>query len=327
MIELLTRHGLLVVFVNVLAEQVGLPVPAIPTLIVAGALVWDGSLGGPAVFGSAFVAASLATIAWYAAGRYQGRRVTRLLCLVSLSPDSCVRQMEQRFTRWGSLALIAANFVPGLSTVSRPLAGATGVGWGRFLAFNSLGLALWTGAGIVLGVIFHAQVNELLEALENYGRGAFEILAVLLALYVAWKWWQRRRFLQSLRIARITAAELSTLIGKGQAPVIVDLRSMIAREEEPRLIPGARVMELTDVGTDSEPLPLDREIVFYCTCPNEASAAEAAQRLMKLGYARVRPLLGGMDAWVEAGFEIVEWEAMMAEEADAAAAVGRAVEA
>jgi membrane protein DedA with SNARE-associated domain/rhodanese-related sulfurtransferase len=308
MLELIQRHGLLIVFANVLAEQLGLPIPAVPTLVIAGALVWDHSLSAPAVFACAFAAATLGNVAWYAAGRWQGRKVMRLLCIVSISPDSCVRQMETRFTRWGSFALVAAYFIPGLSTVARPLAGATGVGWGKFLLMNSLGIVVWALPCIGLGWLFHDQVNELLDMLVAYGRRSVEVILILLLAYLAWRWWQRHTFMKRLRVARITVNELNSLIGAGERPVIVDLRSPIARDEEPRLIPGARVMELTEVGTRTEPLPMDREIIFYCTCPNEASAAEAARRLMGLGYVRVRPLLGGMDAWLEAGYEIVEWQ-------------------
>lgn len=308
MLELIQRHGLLIVFASVLAEQLGLPIPAVPTLVIAGALVWDQGLSAPAVFGCAFAAATLGNVAWYAAGRWQGRKVMRLLCIVSLSPDSCVRQMETQFLRWGSFALVAAYFIPGLSTVARPLAGATGVGWGRFLLMNSLGIVAWAVPCIGLGWLFHDQVNELLETLVAYGRTSVEVLLMALLAYLAYRWWQRQKFLRALRVARITVDELNALIDAGERPVIVDLRSPIARDEEPRLIPGARVMELVEVGSREAPLPTDREIIFYCTCPNEASAAEAARRLMRLGYSRVRPLLGGMDAWIEAGYGIVEWQ-------------------
>jgi membrane protein DedA with SNARE-associated domain/rhodanese-related sulfurtransferase len=307
MLELIERHGLLIVFANVLAEQLGLPIPAVPTLVIAGALVWDHSLSAPAVFACAFAAATLGNVAWYAAGRWYGRRVLRLLCLVSLSPDSCVRQMERQFTRWGPLALVAAYFIPGLSTVARPLAGATGIGWLRFLGMNSLGIVVWAIPFMTLGWLFHDQVNDLLGLLVDYGRRSVEVLLALLGSWLAWRWWQRQRFMKALRIARITADELRRLLESGERPVIVDLRSPIARDEEPRLIPGARVMELTEVGTRTEPLPMDREIIFYCTCPNEASAAQAARQLMGLGYTRVRPLLGGMDAWLQAGYDVVEW--------------------
>ena len=51
-------------------------------------------------------------------------------------------------------------------------------------------------------------------------------------------------------------------------------------------------------------VPTDREVIFYCTCPDEAGAAHVARKLMDLGYTRVRPLLGGLDAWIAAGYQI-----------------------
>jgi rhodanese-related sulfurtransferase len=51
-------------------------------------------------------------------------------------------------------------------------------------------------------------------------------------------------------------------------------------------------------------VPPDREVIFYCTCPDEAGAAQVARKLLDLGYTRVRPLLGGMDAWIAAGYQV-----------------------
>src|SRR5438477_11835425 len=101
MFDLITRHGLALIFANVLLEQLGVPLPAIPTLIVAGALAVDGTLSAPAVFGVAFAASMIGDCAWYVAGRQYGRRVMTTLCRISLSPDSCVRQTENHFERWG----------------------------------------------------------------------------------------------------------------------------------------------------------------------------------------------------------------------------------
>src|SRR5260221_8110374 len=124
LIDLITQYGIAVVFVNVLLAQVGLPVPAVPTLIIAGAAASGGRLSFAALLAVAIAGSLLGDILWYAAGRRFGYRVLRTLCSISISPDSCVRQTESIFERWGVRSLVAAKFVPGFNTIAPPLAGA-----------------------------------------------------------------------------------------------------------------------------------------------------------------------------------------------------------
>jgi len=304
MLDLIARHGLALIFANVLLEQLGVPLPAIPTLIVAGALAADGTLSAPAVFGVAFAASMIGDCAWYIAGRRYGRRVMTTLCRISLSPDSCVRQTENHFARWGGLTLALGKFIPGLATIAPPLAGAMRIRWRSFLLLNGAGTALWAAAPIALGMLFHAQIERLVDRLQNLGAVALEVLGALLAAYVAFKWWERRRFYRMLRMARITAEELRHLLDSGKPPVIIDVRSRAERELDPRSIPGARAFEVEELEKLIDSLPADRDVIFYCTCPNEASAARAAKRLIDRGYTRARPLRGGLDAWIAAGYAI-----------------------
>ncbi len=303
-IRLITQHGLALVFANVLLEQIGLPLPAIPTLVIAGALAADGKLSALALFGVAFIGCVIGDTLWYVAGRRYGRRVMRLLCRISLSPDSCVRQTEYQFGRWGGLTLVLAKFIPGLSTIAPPLAGATRLAWAPFLLWNGLGIALWAAAAIGAGMLLHAQIGDLIVRLEDLGVLAIELIGALLAGYVALKWWERRRFYKMLRIARITVGDLRRLMDGGERPVVVDVRSPSIRKLDPRFIPGALAMDMAEIDQRLEQLPADRDIIFYCTCPNEASAAQVAKKLIELGYTRVRPLHGGLDAWLAAGYEV-----------------------
>lgn len=304
LVDLLAKYGLLLVFVNVLVEQVGLPIPAVPTLIIAGALATTGQLSAPAVFGVAFVASFIGDGLWFVGGRIYGRRVMSLLCRISLSPDSCVRQSESHFERWGKAVLVVAKFIPGLSTVTPPLAGAMRMGWPSFVVLNGLGILLWAGAAIGAGMLFHDELGRLIARLEGYGAAAVELVAMLLAAYVAFKWWERRRFYRALRLARISVEELRRLIEGGKQPIVVDVRSPVARKTDGRLIPGALVMDVAASDARLRQLPTDRDIVFYCSCPNEASAAQVAKKLIELGYTRVRPLQGGLEAWLAAGNQV-----------------------
>jgi membrane protein DedA with SNARE-associated domain/rhodanese-related sulfurtransferase len=303
-IALIAEYGAILVFFNVMVEQAGLPVPAVPTLVVAGALAANGQLPLATVVGAAVLGCLLSDLAWYWAGRRYGSGVMRTICRISLSPDSCVKQSELRFQRWRGRVLLVAKFVPGLSTVAPPLVGAMGLRPWAFILLDSAGSLIWAGAAIGLGYAFAAQIDHVLALLSSAGTVALEVLAVLLGLYIAAKWWQRRRLLHALRMARITVDELAGEIASGQSPIVVDVRSTAARLVDTRVIPGALMADLQGMEQALRDVPTDRELIIYCNCPNEASAAMAAKALMDRGYRHVRPLLGGLDAWDAAGYAI-----------------------
>ena len=295
-----------VVALNVLLNQIGLPVPVIPTLILAGAVAANGQLSLAGVFLVAVAACLIADSGWYWVGQKYGIRVLKTLCRISLEPDSCVSQTQSQFDRWGVNSLVIAKFVPGLSTIAPPLAGAMRIGWPRFIALSAAAAVLWVGAGLLSGMLFRTQIERLLIRLDQIGSMAVSGAIVVLALYLGFKWWERRRFYRLLRMARISVAELSALIQSGKQPVIIDVRSATARALEPRWIPGALHISLTDVDTHLKDIPKDRDIILYCTCPSEASAARVAKILMNHGLKRVRPLHGGLDAWVAAGHPVTQ---------------------
>ena len=304
MVGLITQYGLALVFANVLMQQMGLPIPALPTLIVAGALAADGKISALALFAVAFIACAISDATWYNVGRLFGRRVMKLLCRISLSPESCLRQSEYLFHRWGNLTFVLAKFVPGLLMISPAMAGTMRLtGW-SFALLDGLGAAIWAGVAIGTAMLFHHEISQLIGHLEELGGIAIAVIGVLLGGYVARRWWQRRRFYNRLRMARISVDELHRLIAEGQQPLIVDLRTSLVRGQDSRFIPNALVMDFAEADQWLDQVPTDRELIFYCTCPNEAGAARVARKLMDLGYRHVRPLLGGLDAWIAAGYEV-----------------------
>ena len=303
-VSLISQYGLLVVALNVLADQIGLPVPAMPTLIVAGAMAASGRLSLAPLFAWSVAACVAPDCGWYLVGKAYGIRVLKTLCRISLEPDSCVSQTQSRFERWGINSLLVAKFIPGLAIIAPPLAGAMRIGWFRFLALSTLGAAIWVGVALAAGMLFRSQIEVLLARLSHFGAIAAVVIGVALAIYVLYKWWERLRFYRMLRMARITVADLYELIQAGAQPAIIDVRSSTARALEPRWIPGAIHVPLEAVGLHVGDLPKDREIVIYCTCPSEASAARVARILIKHGFKRVRPLFGGLDAWIQAGYEV-----------------------
>ena len=263
--EFLVRHGYTVVFAAVLAEQLGLPIPAIPVLLAAGALLGAGKLSLGPVLGVALAGALVGDLLWYALGRRRGMPAVRWLCGISLEPDSCVRRTEEMFARHGALSLLFAKFVPGLSTVAPPLAGVFHMRLARFLALDVAGTLLWAGAFFGLGFAFADQLEHLAGHAALLGSRLFAILLGALLLYVAAKLVHRRRFLRSLRIARITPEELKGKLDAGEDVVVVDLRHSLDFEAAPFRIPGARRLDAARVEQEHEVIPRDREIVLYCT--------------------------------------------------------------
>ncbi|MDB6084542.1 MAG: Sulfurtransferase [Gammaproteobacteria bacterium] len=299
------QYGLAVVFINVLVNQIGLPIPAIPTLIVAGALAADGRLPLAPLFACSVLACFIADCGWYFIGQTFGIRVLKLLCRISLEPDSCVSQTQTRFERWGVNSLVIAKFIPGLAIIAPPLAGAMRIGWLRFMALSVASAVLWAGSELVAGMLFKSQIDVLLVRLGDIGSVAAAVIGTALAVYILYKWWERARFYRSLRMARIDVAELYELMRAGAKPIIVDVRSTTARGLEPQWIPGALHVPLEGVDEHMKDLPRDRDIILYCACPSEASAARVARILMNHGFRKVRPLLGGLDAWVAAGYAVI----------------------
>jgi membrane protein DedA with SNARE-associated domain len=262
---LLVQYGLLFVFINVFLVQAGAPVPAVPTLMIAGALTTGGALPLPGIIAVAIVGSLLGDLIWYAAGRRYGLKVLQLLCRISLSPDSCVRQTETRFTQWGAPSLIIAKFVPGFATVAPPLAGALQVKPWRFVLYSTISAALWAGVAAGAGRMLNRQIDWALNRMDEMGANALILIAAVFVIFIAYKWWERQRFYKALRMARISVKELNDLIAQGHAPVVVDVRSASAREIDPRRVPGSVVVDIADLDARLGDLPPDRDIILYCT--------------------------------------------------------------
>lgn len=297
--QLLIQHGVLIVFLMVLVEQIGVPVPAAPWLLVAGALSATGQFNLSVGFFLVVLACLLGDGLWYLLGRYRGNRVLGFLCRLSLEPDSCVRRTHNLFTRHGLKAVVVAKFVPGLSTLAPPLAGMSGVSATRFFLADALGSLLYAAVFIFLGRLFSSQIQEITQALDGIGRGAFFMLTGALAVYLAFKYWQRKKILHELHMARITVGELRRKQAAGENVFILDLRPALEVKLDPGTIPGAMHLELAELSHRHHEIPRDREVIVFCSCPNEVTSAKTALLLRQRGVTKVRPLLGGIAAWRE----------------------------
>ncbi|MEQ6437273.1 rhodanese-like domain-containing protein [Comamonas sp. w2-DMI] len=327
LVDLIREYGLGIVFLNVFVEQLGAPVPAYPVLVVTGAL--EGASGARLgwLTALAVAAALLADVIWYQAGKAYGHRVLGRICRISLSPDACIRQTESVYGRWGAKSLLVAKFVPGFASIASALAGVVGTPLRTFVLFDMLGALIWVGSAVFLGSLFASTVESLLDVLTALGKWGLLLLLVAFAVFVARKWWQRHRVIRSLKMPRMSVAELAGLHAQGVRPTVIDVRESILYDRGH--IPGARPWQRSqEEGRVAYEALLPREqhahgMVVYCDCPNEISAARVARQLMRAGFTNVRPLVGGLSAWEAAGFDVEKAgnEAEPAPEAAAASGI------
>ncbi len=302
--SLLLKHGYAFLFCYVFCVQAGVPIPADPLLLLMGALVGDGrySLWLSAVAASA--AALAGDTFWYELGRRRGRPVLALLCRLSIEPDTCVRNTESGFAKRGAWTLLFAKFIPGMSLLSMPLAGASRMSRVRFLLADAAGCLLWTFAYLLLGKLFHRQIDALSDLLGLFGRRAGIVFCTFLGVYILWKFFQRWRLRRELRINRVSPLEAFGLIESGQPVTVVDLRNAREIQELGLKIRGALVVKPSDLRSGSHHIPADHDVILYCTCPNEATSARAALQLKRAGIRKVHPLAGGFAAWHDLGLPV-----------------------
>jgi len=256
----------------------------------------------PVAIALAMLAAMACDLGWYALGQRYGSRILHLLCRISLKPDSCVRRTQMSFQRRGSWALVIAKFIPGLNAMTSPLAGMSRMPLAQFLVYDALGTFLWVCSYIATGFVFSAKLEQVVVSLRFLGGGLLFVLLTALACYILWRWQNRQQFLRKLRIARITPEELKKRLDAGEDVVVVDLRHPIELDADPQTIWGAVRMDPGDLEEAIEVIPRDREIILFCSCPNEATAAQMALRLRDQGITRIRPLAEGLEGWRKRGF-------------------------
>jgi len=298
-LQFLADHGAALLFWTILIEQAGLPIPTFPLLIAAGVLVAAGKMTVVTVLLVPLAASLPPDMAWYYVGRLKGGKVLGFLCRLSLEPDSCVRSTENLFHQYGPRALLVAKFIPGFSTVARPLAGIVGMSAMTFFWYDVIGTLTWAGVGAGIGALFSNQLEQLAQLFDQGGGLLLACIAIGLAAFVGYKYYHRQRFLRDLRMARITVEELKQRMDAGDPLTVVDVRHPFVLELDPDVIPGALSFLLEEVEHRHHEIPRDRDIVLYCSCPNEISSARTAYLLRKKGITRVRPLEGGLDAWRE----------------------------
>jgi len=299
LLHIIETYGLWVVFLTVLLDQGGLPLPSYPPMIVTAALAVESNHSVWPIVAVATLATLIADLAWFAGGRKFGSTLLRAMCKLSLSADSCVGLTRRIYARWGAPSLVLAKFIPGFAAVSTTLAGESGTLLRKFVLYDALGALLWVASAVGLGMVFHSAVDALLSQLDDLGHYALMLLAAAAVIFVLLKWWQRQRFLGEIRMPRISIEELQSLLQANDKTTILDVRSPEHRARS-GWIPGAiQVRDPSELALDPA-----AEVIVYCDCPNEASAALLARKLHDQGFKHVRPLAGGLAAWRAKGLPL-----------------------
>lgn len=289
----------------VFLEQVGVPIPAFPALLAAGALVASGELNLLGCLAVAVAAALVADIIWYGIGRVRGSRVLNLMCLLSWKPDTCVSKTKILFSQHGTKTLLFAKFVPGLSTLAPPLAGITEVPFPRFVLYDGAGTVIWALIPLVVGAYLLKSFLALQTQLYSLLNYLPWICGFLILVVLAWRYSNRSRYLRQLRAGQrkgITVGELKRLLDKGEDVIPVDVRDEINVKAKPAFLPNARWIPYGALAARIGELPLDKSLVIYCDCPKDQAAVAMADYLRERGAKHVCPLLGGLDAWMDEGF-------------------------
>jgi len=306
------QYAYAILFLWVLVEQLGLPVPSIPLLLTAGTLSATHRIHASYSLAVVLVACVVADSVWYGLGRRYGNSVLKLLCRLSLEASTCVSKTETYFTRRGPVTLLFAKFVPGLSTVAAPIAGQTGMPYPRFLLWDLAGSIIWAEAYLLAGRFFGDVAQRSARFFHYLSHFAFAIFVLLVLGFMAYRIWKNRRFLIDLRASRIEPDDLRQMLETAAEqgnipPFIVDLRHPLDYLPDPRVLPGAVRIGPKELAAHAEIIPRDRDVILYCTCPSEETSAKLAQQLLRMGVHRVRPLRGGFDVWKESGFPLEDY--------------------
>jgi membrane protein DedA with SNARE-associated domain/rhodanese-related sulfurtransferase len=311
-LEFFVHYAYFILFLWVLVEMLGVPIPSVPVLLTAGTVAATHRVSGTLALVVVLLACLLGDTFWYYLGRRYGHAVLKLLCRLSFEAATCVTKTEGYFQRRGAVTLLFAKFVPGLSTVAAPIAGQTGMPYPRFVVYDLAGSAVWALAYLLSGYFFGDIAKRSQVFFSMLGHFAVLIFALMVLGLMFWKFWKQRSFLLSVRELRLEPAELFQMIDTAERqgnipPLIVDLRHPLDYLPDPRVVPGAIRVSPSELTAHSAQLPRDRDLILYCTCPSEETSAKVALQLHKLGINRVRPLRGGFEGWRDAGYPLVDY--------------------
>ncbi len=319
-----------ILFLWVLVEQLGIPIPSIPVLLTAGTLSATHKVHASYALLAVLAACVIADSMWYFLGRRYGGSILRLLCRLSLEASTCVSKTEGYFNKRGAVTLLFAKFVPGLSTVAAPIAGQTGMPYARFFLYDFAGSLIWALTYLLAGRFFGDVAQKSAPFFHLLSRFAFAVFVLMVLCFMGYRVFKQRRFLTQVRAMRLDPEELKEMMERAEAagniaPFIVDLRHPLDYLPDPRVIPGSVRIGPSEIALHHERIPRDRDVILYCTCPSEETSAKVALQLQKVGVYRVRPLRGGYEGWKLAGYPLVEYVEPVSERLDVTAKLAAAL--
>ncbi|HVW76642.1 MAG TPA: DedA family protein/thiosulfate sulfurtransferase GlpE [Alloacidobacterium sp.] len=297
------KYGYIILFMWVMIEQIGVPIPSAPLLITAGTLTATHKLSLLPALLAILLGCLVSDTIWYLMGKRYGGAVVKLLCRLSMESNTCVKKTEVYFSKNGARALLLAKFIPGLSTVAPPIAGQISMPLHHFLAYDAAGSLLWALA-FTLGGRFFGDVLKHSNIVSSVSHATGVLFILLLIGFLVYRFFRQRAFIKEMRTARLEPDELKQMMESGQQLYIVDLRHPLDYLPDPRTLPGAILLTPDKLVEETESIPRDRDVVLFCTCPSEATAAKMALTLRKAGIYRVRPLRGGFDEWKRLGYPL-----------------------
>lgn len=303
------RHAYMVMFAWVLVEQSGVPVPSVPLMLAAGTMSAANKVQLALMIPLVLLACLIADSMWWWLGRRFGSRVLDVLCKMSLDASTCVNRAQGSIARRGGVTLLFAKFVPGVSTIAAPIAGQSGMSYADFAVYDTVGTLAWSTAWLLTGRFFGDIARRSSHFFETLTHFAVALVVLMVLAIIIYRYVQRRRFLAELRGLRLEPEQLLEMMDEAeregqQAPFIIDLRHPLDVLTDPEILPGALRIGPDELKLHREEIPLDREIVLYCTCPSEQTSAKVAMELRRLGVNRVRPLRGGLQGWKDAGYPL-----------------------
>jgi len=300
LIELVQAYGLWIIFLITLFQSIGLPLPAFAIIIFTAAITPTTAIDITSLLMTATFGSLIGDIILYQAGKRLGTSILGKLCRISLSPDSCIRSSGDIFNRYGPPALTVLKFVPGLSTLAPVVAGVYAMPIFSFIAFSMIAAAFYSIAAVSLGVLFQDEISSLIATLTQFGKLSIVIIIISFGIYLFAKWLQRYRLIRQFKTDKVTVNDLLELIQERTGPIIFDARPADQRLRN-GFIPGSIHISDTNLIEIANLYSAHDEIIIYCSCPNELTAAKYAQKLRRTGLKRIRPLLGGLDEWTKSG--------------------------
>ena len=303
--QILLVYGYALLFGWILIEQMGAPLPATPLILAAGALSAQHELNFGLLLLFGILACAMADSTWFFIGRRYGHRVVRILCKLSLEPQVCVRRTENSLGgRRRQITIVFGKFIPGVATVVSPLAGRSKMRYMEFVALDTLGAVIWIGTLLLSGRLFGDVLKRNIGLLNQVGHFSGALLATGIVGFFLVRLWRRQRTLRRLAASRLEPEDLKRQLDSGEMVYILDLRHPLELAEDPHTLPGARNVAANAVRQWFADVPSDSDVVVFCSCPGELTAAKTALELQKRGIEHVRPLRGGYDAWKSLGYPV-----------------------